>query len=140
MNVTLHEHITHRIIGAAMRVYNTLGSGFNEQIYDKAMAVALQGADLSFESQKPVEIFFEGTTVGLYYLDYLVESCIVVELKAISELNNHHLAQAVTYLKATSCPIALLINFGTDKLQWKRVLPPYRIQPPNSQGRARPQQ
>src|SRR5262245_45933055 len=128
MDTTPYHHTTRRIIAAAMHVYNKLGSGFNEKVYDHAMRVALTLQGLGFESQKAVEIFFERTAVGLYYLDFLVESCVVVELKALPELNSSHLAQAVTYLTGTGCPVGLLINFGTSKLEWRRVLPPKRVQ------------
>ncbi len=123
-----HENITHRVIGAAFAVYNTLGSGFNEAIYDRAMRAALEKQGLAFESQKAVEIFFEGTAVGLFYLDFLVEEKVVVEIKALPELNSSHLAQTITYLTATGCYVALLINFGTNRLEWRRVLPPRHVQ------------
>jgi GxxExxY protein len=123
-----HEDLTHRIIAAAMHVYNKLGSGFNEALYDRAMHVALEMQGLGFEPQKAVEIFFEGAAVGLYYLDFLVEGKVVVELKALPELNSSHLAQTITYLTGTGCRVGLLINFGTSKLEWRRVYPPKRIQ------------
>jgi GxxExxY protein len=123
-----HEDITRRVIGAAMHVYNKLGSGFNEALYDRAMCVALDMQQLGFESQKSVEIFFEGASVGLYYLDFLVEGKVVVELKALPELNSSHLAQTITYLTGTGCQVGLLINFGTNKLEWRRVFPPVHVQ------------
>lgn len=122
-----HQDITHKIIAAALNVYDVLGSGFNEAIYDKAMSVALQKQLLSFESQKPVDIHFEGTAVGLYYLDYFVEEAVVLELKAVTELTSGHLAQTISYLTATRSRVGLLINFGAGKLEWRRVLPPTRI-------------
>lgn len=128
MNPIPHEKLTYQIIGAAMRVYNKLGSGFNEELYDRAMRVALEMRGLGFESQKVVEIFFEGAAVGLYYLDFLVEGKVVVELKALPELNSSHLAQTITYLTGTGCRIGLLINFGTSELKWRRVFPPNHIQ------------
>jgi GxxExxY protein len=123
-----HQNVTGRIIVASMHVYNTLGSGFNEAVYDKAMSVALEMQGLAFESQKPVEVFFEGVAVGLYYLDFLVEQCVVLELKALPELTSSHLAQTITYLTSTGSSVGLLVNFGTSKLEWRRVLPPKRIQ------------
>jgi GxxExxY protein len=123
-----HEDISRRIIGAAMHVYNKLGSGFNEELYDRAMRVALEMQGLGFESQKTVEIYFEGAAVGLYYLDFLVEGKVVVELKALPELNSSHLAQTITYLAGTGCQIGLLINFGTSELKWRRVFPPRHVQ------------
>src|SRR5262249_39470906 len=127
MTVTPYEDITRRIIAAAMHVYNKLGSGFNEELYDRAMRVALEMQGLGFESQKTVEIFFEGAAVGLYYLDFLVEGKVVVELKALPELNSSHLAQTITYLTGTGCEVGLLINFGTSKLEWRRIFPPKRV-------------
>jgi GxxExxY protein len=121
-----HQDITHKIIAAALNVYDVLGSGFNEAIYDRAMGIALQKQMLGFESQRPVDIYFEGTAVGLYYLDYLVEEKVVLELKAVAELTSSHLAQAISYLVATRSNVGLLVNFGAGKLEWRRVLPPLR--------------
>src|SRR5215216_627631 len=95
VDVVPHQEITRRIIAAALHVYHTLGSGFNEELYDRAMRVALEKQGLSFESQKTVEIFFEDAAVGLYYLDFLVEGKVVVEIKALPELNSSHLAQTI---------------------------------------------
>ena len=128
MTTIPHEDITRRVIAAAMHVYNKLGSGFNEELYDRAMRVALEMQGLSFEAQKTVEIFFEGAAVGLYYLDFLVEGKVVVELKALPELNSSHLAQTITYLTGTGCQVGQLINFGTSKLEWRRVFPPRHVQ------------
>ena len=111
-----------------MHVYNKLGSRFNEALYDRAMRVALEMQGLGFESQKAVDIYFEGTAVGLYYLDFLVEGVVVVELKALPELNSSHLGQTITYLTGTGCQVGLLINFGTSRLEWRRVFPPKRVQ------------
>ena len=108
MTTAPYQDITHRIIAA--------------------MSVALEMQGLGFESQKAVEIFFEDAAVGLYYLDYLVEHTVVVELKALSELNSSHLAQTITYLTGTGCRVGLLINFGTSKLEWRRVFPPQHVQ------------
>ena len=126
--VAPHEDLTRRVIAASMHVYNRLGSGFNEALYDRAMCVALEMQGLGFESQRSVEIFFEGASVGLYYLDFLVEGKVVVEIKALPELNSSHLAQTITYLTGTGCQVGLLINFGTSKLEWRRVFPPRRVQ------------
>ena len=123
-----HEDLTYRIVAAAMHVHNKLGSGFNEALYDRAMHVALEMQGLGFEPQKAVEIFFEDAAVGLYYLDFLVEGKVVVELKALPELNSSHLAQTITYLTGTGCRVGLLINFGTSKLEWRRVYPPKHVQ------------
>jgi GxxExxY protein len=123
-----HEDITYRIIAAAIYVHNKLGSGFKEEVYDRAMRVALEIQNLSFESQKAVDIYFEGTAVGLFYLDFLVEGKVVVELKALPELTSSHLGQTITYLTGTGCSVGLLINFGTSKLEWRRVFPPRHVQ------------
>jgi GxxExxY protein len=128
MSTILHEDITYRIIAAAIHVHNKLGSGFKEEVYDRAMRVALGMQNLGFESQKAVDIYFEDTAVGLFYLDFLVKGKVVVELKALPELTSSHFGQTITYLTSTGCEVGLLINFGVSKLEWRRVLPPKHVQ------------
>ena len=116
-NVALSE----RVIGAAIRVHTELGPGFLESVYEEALAVELRLLNLQYERQKPVPIFYRGQPVGEHRLDLLVESCLVVELKAISALENVHYAVLRSYLKALGLADALLLNFATTRLTVKRV-------------------
>lgn len=119
-----HEDVTFQIIGAAMTVHNALGVGLKESVYHHALSLELEKRGLTYEEEKPVEIFHEGTAVGLLYLDHLVEGAIVVEEKALSHLlTDEETAQVITYL-ATGRRVGLLLNFGRQRLQYKRIFPP----------------
>jgi GxxExxY protein len=119
-----HEDITYKIIGAAMAVHRRLGPGRPEREYQRDMELELPRHGLNFEPQKVVEVYDQGVLIGLYILDFLVEDLVVVEIKALGWLDKSHLAQIITYLVATGCPVGLLINFGERSLKWRRVFPP----------------
>jgi len=125
---TEYDAITYKIIGAAMNVRKALDPGFPEEVYQKALAVELAKQDLSFEREKPIEVFYQDAAVGLFYLDFLVEDAIVVELKAVNGLTTLHQQQAISYLAASGREVALLINFGGPDLEYKRLLPPKSMQ------------
>jgi len=119
------QDVTFKIIGAAMTVHNALGPGLKELTYHKAMSLELEKAELSFEEEKAVEIYVDGSSVGLLYLDHLVEATVVVEEKAFSHLlTEEEVAQVITYLAATRFPVGLLLNFGRQRLEYRRILPP----------------
>lgn len=113
--------ITEAIIGAAMKVSNTLGVGFLEKVYENALAVELRKAGLKFEQQKAIEVIYEGVIVGNYVADLIVEGQVLVELKAAKTIDDIHQAQLLNYLKATKLKIGLIINFGTSRLGIKRM-------------------
>jgi len=119
------EDLTYQVIGCAMRVHNQLGPGLKEAAYQHALSQELQAAGLSFETERPVEIFLDGTSIGLLYVDHLIERQLVVEEKAISHLlTNEEIAQVITYLCALELNVGLLINFGRNRLEYKRIFPP----------------
>ena len=122
MNQLAHEELTGRIIGCAIAVHKALGPGFLESIYEAAMMVELKRAGLKAESQKLLPIFNLEVLVGEHRLDLLVEDKIVVELKAISELEDIHFAIVRSYLKAINLEHGLLMNFATMPLTVKRVI------------------
>jgi GxxExxY protein len=123
-----HTEITYRIIGCAMDVHNALGPGLKEATYHRALSLGLQKAGLSFEEEAPVEIDVDGAAVGLLYIDHLVEGQVIVEEKALSHmLTPEEIAQVITYLAATGLPVGLLINFGRRRLEYKRILPPRKL-------------
>jgi len=118
----IDEQLTYKIIGCAYRVSNTLGCGFLEKVYAKALVHELRKAGLRVAQQFPLKNYYDNIVVGDYIADILVEESVIVELKAVSSLNDAHVAQCLNYLKATGLVLALLFNFGTSKLQLKRVI------------------
>jgi GxxExxY protein len=118
------DTITYRINGCAMKVHNTLGNGFQEVIYQRCLAIELERAGLSFGREIEQNIFYEGFMVGPRRADFIVESQIVVELKALINLEDVHLAQTKNYVVAYNFPIGLLINFGATSLQFKKLYNP----------------
>ena len=115
------EEITYKIIGCAMKVHNTLGNGFQEVIYQRCLAIELERTGLNFGREVEQSIFYEGIHVGTRRADFIVENRIVVELKAVINLEDVHLAQAKNYVVAYDLPTGLLINFGATSLQYKKV-------------------
>jgi GxxExxY protein len=122
MKTLAYEELTGRIIACAIEVHKTLGPGFLESIYEAAMVVELQRAGLKVQAQKPLRIIYRGVLVGEHRLDLLVEDKIIVELKAISELQDVHFAITRSYLKAAGLEHGLLLNFATMPLTVKRVI------------------
>jgi GxxExxY protein len=116
-----HEDLTRRIIAAAMKVHSTLGNGFQEVIYQRALEIEFPYHNLAFQREKEMSIFYRGIEIGTRRVDFFVENIIMVELKALIQLEDAHLAQAMNYLEAYNMEIGLLINFGAKSLQFKRV-------------------
>lgn len=118
------DDLTYKINGCAMRVHNTLGNGFQEVIYQRCLAIELQRAEISFVREKEQTIYYEGIDVGTRRADFVVEEMVIVELKALVNLEDVHLAQAKNYVVAYDKPIGLLINFGGKSLQFKKIYNP----------------
>ena len=117
-----HSQLTRKIIGCAMNVHSTLGNGFQEVIYQRALEIELSDERISFSREKEMSIFYKGRMIGSRRVDFLVGNVVAVELKAIIQLEDVHLAQAINYLEAYNLEIGLLLNFGARSLQVKRVL------------------
>lgn len=117
--------ITEKIIGAAYTVSNTLGCGFLEKVYENAMFLEVSKSNLSVVRQKPLHVFYDDQIVGEYFADLIVEGEIIVEIKAIKELNEIHQAQLMNYLVACNKRCGLLINFGKPRVEIKRMLNGY---------------
>src|SRR3954447_20738308 len=115
-----HSDLTEKIIGAAFKVHNTLGNGFQEVIYQRALAIELGIAKLNFMREFEMPIFYFDQQIGTRRVDFLVEDIISVELKAIIKLEDVHLSQAINYLEAYNLEIGLLINFGSKRLEFHR--------------------
>lgn len=112
-----------KIIGCAYDVSNTLGSGFVEKVYENALYIRASKAGLKVTQQAPFIVYYEGAVVGEFVVDLLVEDRVLVELKAVRELDEIHEAQAMNYLKASGLPVCLLINFGRPKIEIRRFVP-----------------
>jgi GxxExxY protein len=114
--------VTEKIIGCAYRVYNTMGSGFLESVYEKCLAIELEKSNVRFETQRPIEVYYDNRIVGSFVADLLVEEKVIVELKAVRALSVVHEVQLVNYLAATRVPVGLLINFCETKVEVKRKI------------------
>jgi GxxExxY protein len=119
-----HEELTERIIGCAIEVHRTLGPGFIESVYQRAMAIELRKRGVEFQAEVPVPILYGGEKVGEHRLDLLVEKQIVVELKSVKSFEDVHFSVVKSYLKAIGRKHGLLLNFAAPTLQIKRVIAP----------------
>lgn len=122
----LHSELTSKIIGCAMEVHRTLGSGFQEVIYQRALAIEMTQQRLEYSREHEMKIYYKDTEIGSRRVDFFVEEKVMVELKAISLLEDVHLAQSINYLEAYNLEVGLLINFGGRSLEFKRVMKPKR--------------
>jgi GxxExxY protein len=116
-----YSAITEKIIGCAMKVHSTLGNGFQEMIYQRALQIEMENQELSFVREMEMPIFYEGIQIGTRRVDYFVEDHIMVELKAVIQLEKVHLAQALNYFEAYKMEVGMLINFGNTRLEFKRL-------------------
>lgn len=116
-----YSELTSKVIGCCMTVHKTLGNGFQEVIYQRALEIELRLTNISFTREHEMPIFYKEVQIGTRRVDFLVEGIISVELKAITVLQDVHLAQAINYLEAYNLEIGLLINFGETSLNFKRL-------------------
>jgi len=119
----IHKELTGKIIQAFYEVHNTLGPGYLESVYQNALKIELEEEiDLKCEMERTVKIFYRNKKVGEHRLDLVVENKVIVELKAVAEFHPAHQAQAISYLKASGLKVVLLVNFGKDKVEYKRLV------------------
>jgi len=116
-----YQELTHKIIGCAMKVHSVLGNGFQEVIYQRALAIEMKKQGLSYQREMVMKIYYDNIDIGTRRVDFFVEEIIMLELKALIKLEEVHLAQAMNYCQAYNLPIGLLINFGAKSLEFKRV-------------------
>ena len=117
-----HSQLTGKIIGCAMTVHSPLGNGFQEVIYQRALALEISDEGISFNREHEMSVSYKGRTIGSRRVDFLVGNVVAVELKAVLQLEDVHLAQAINYLEAYNLEVGLPINFGARSLQFKRIL------------------
>jgi len=117
-----YKELTHQIIGAAFDVSNELGVGFLEKVYENAMFAELSRRNIPTAQQYRIKVQYKGIVVGDYVADLVVANSVLVELKHVEKLTSVHLAQAINYLKATGYKLCIIINFGTEKIEYKRVV------------------
>ncbi|MDH7552955.1 MAG: GxxExxY protein [Spirochaetota bacterium] len=133
-----YESLTEQILGCAFEVINELGSGFLESVYEKAMLIVLKEKGLSVVNQFPVHVYFRNNMVGVFYADLFVENKVIVELKAVKSILPEHKAQVINYLKGTGIEVGLLLNFGSQKLEFNRLYLPESTNPDNSDNLVNP--
>ena len=117
----LYENITEKILAAFFLVYNTLGYGFLEKVYENALIIELKKHGLQAVSQEPINVFYSDNLIGEYFADIIVNGLIIIELKTVDKLIEAHYKQLLNYLKATKKELGLLLNFGT-KAEFKRII------------------
>ncbi|HUW24959.1 MAG TPA: GxxExxY protein [Gallionella sp.] len=121
-----HSEVTQKIIGCAMKVHGTLGTGFLESVYQNALALELRKAGMKVECEKRIQVTYDGVVVGDFVADMLVNDHVLIENKAVQVLATAHEVQLVNYLTATGINIGLLLNFGAERLEFKRKTRIYR--------------
>jgi GxxExxY protein len=114
--------LTERVLGAVFEVSNTLGAGFLEKVYERALLRELALRDIRAVAQASFAVSYKGQSVGEYFADILVEDVLVVELKCVEHLGNEHTAQCLNYLRASARRVCLLVNFQKPKVEWKRIV------------------
>ncbi len=114
--------LTRDIIGSAIEVHKTIGPGFTEKIYSRALQLELQKREVPFHVEQSIRIKYKGQLLGIHRLDLVIKDTVVVELKAVYQINNFHIAQMLSYLKATDKRLGLILNFSRAKLEVKRVV------------------
>ena len=125
-----HQDITEKIINAFYTVYNTLGWGFLEKVYQAAMEIELKKQGLRVQGQAPIHVFYDGICIGEYFADVLIEDCVITEFKSVEQLTDAHEAQLLNYLKASNIDVGLLLNFGPQPKFRRKVFETARRQVP----------
>ncbi len=118
----LHKELSYQIIGVLFKVHTKLGGGYQEKYYQRAIALELKRQDISFQEQVPVDLSYEEERIGKYYLDFVIENKIVLEIKAAPHFHNKDIKQVLSYLKKAGLELGILANFTKEKLEFRRIL------------------
>jgi GxxExxY protein len=113
----IHPELSYQIMKIAFEVHNQLGPGFSEEFYERAIVIELENQNIPYERQKVIQVFYKGKVLGTYRLDLVIDGKIILELKAVSALNDTFKQQTLSYLKATGLKLGLLINFGAARVE-----------------------
>ena len=122
MTEILHKQLSFDLVGLAQKVHRVLGPGFPEAVYRRALCYEIAKAQIPFENEKKVEVWYEDHLCGEFRLDLVVDGKVILELKALDALCDAHVSQVLTYLKATGLNLAILMNFGNKSFETKRVI------------------
>lgn len=131
MEDKINDEVTYRIIGCAMKVHSVLGNGFQEVIYQRALTIEMKNQGLDFQRELEMPLYYDGKSIGSRRVDFLVAEKVMVELKALTKLEDVHLAQGLNYLVAYRVDLGLLLNFGAQSLEIKRLRHPKNKLNPN---------
>ncbi|HMA65775.1 MAG TPA: GxxExxY protein [Chitinispirillaceae bacterium] len=134
MNNSPVNDLTHKIIGCAMAVHSSIGNGFQEAIYQRALAIEMKCQGISFEREMEMPIFYRDYQIGTRRVDFYVANAVMVEIKAVEKLEDVHKAQAINYCEAYNIADGLLINFGSKSLEFKRVYNKKLVTPDSNQS------
>jgi GxxExxY protein len=115
------KELTYKVIACAMEVHRVMGPGFQEYIYQRALAIEMKNSGIKFQEEFEIPVHYKGEMIGLRRADFWIENTVSLEIKARTELDNTHLAQAINYIEASNVSTGLLINFGAGSLQFKRI-------------------
>jgi len=118
----LFKDLSYQIVGAAIKVWKTLGYGFLEKMYENALVIELKNQEIPFEKQKPLKVIYECQVIGDYVTDIIVDRKIILELKAAKGIDDYHFSQTLNYLKATGLRLGIILNFGPMKMEYKRLV------------------
>ena len=122
MTDVVYKELSYQIMAAVFEVHNTLGFGFLEKVYERALLKELRLREIPVEAQKEIKVFYKEDEIGTYFADLVVNGEILLELKAVEGLSNIHKAQVLNYLKATGLKLGLLINFGKERVEYERLV------------------
>ncbi|MCQ2207667.1 MAG: GxxExxY protein [Paludibacteraceae bacterium] len=119
----LYKELSYNIVGAAMTVHSEMGNGFLEKVYQESLAIELNLRGIPFEREKRLNLLYKGHHLNCpYYADFIIDNKIIVELKAVNEIQHSHISQTLNYLRATNLKLGIVINFGATTLQYQRVI------------------
>ena len=120
--------LTYQVIGVCMDVHRELGPGFPEEYYQRALEFEFKERSMAFEPQKPLSMLYKDQKIGINYLDFEIDKRLILEIKSVNKLTEVHLFQVIKYLTVSGLDVALLVNFGNAKLEYKRIRPPGKWQ------------
>ncbi len=122
MSELLYKELVYKIVGCAMEVHNVLGYGFLEKVYENALMIELYNSHILGIQQSPIKVEYKNKIVGEYIADIIVDNKIIIELKSAKSISSEHVAQTLNYLKATNFKLGIIMNFGENELEYKRLI------------------